>query len=111
MPSNSYYNNTALGGTVALAASGPIKLTGYHLFNTSSAAAYVQLFDASTTADVTIGTTAPSVVMGLPASGGAVMAVGEDGIRFQNGMVVASTTTVNGTTTQTTVVTLFFRRQ
>lgn len=43
-------------------------LTKIHIFNPNASIEYVQLFDAAT-GDVTVGTTAPDFILGVPASG------------------------------------------
>ncbi len=97
------YSNTTLAGTAALAKTGKCSLTGFHLFNTSAAAAYVQFFDAAAAADVTLATTTPKMSFGLPASGGATKSL-PSRIQFTNGIVVASTTTATGSSSSTSVV-------
>ena len=99
------YSNTALGATAALVKAGRCSLGGYHLFNTTAAVAYVQFFNAAAAADVTVGTTTPTFVLGLPASGGATRSLYRPS-RFPLGMVIASTTTATGSTGATTVVQL-----
>jgi hypothetical protein len=82
-----------------LVKAGTVKLGGYHLLNTTAAVAYLQIFDAAAAADVTLGSTTPTLSLGLIASGGAVLAPsGWKGIQFTKGIVVAGTTTVNGNT-------------
>ncbi len=100
------YSGTALTGTALLVKTGNCSLCGYHLFNTTSAAAYVQFFDAAAAANVTVGTTTPTFVLGLPASSGATRTVGKDGLKFTLGMVIASTTAATGATGAITVVQL-----
>jgi hypothetical protein len=67
---------SALGATATLVSSKRCILQTYHILNTTAAVAYVQLFDALSVADVTPGTTVPALSLGIPASGGAVMAGG-----------------------------------
>jgi hypothetical protein len=74
-----------------------------------AADAYIQLFDASSTASVTLGTTKPRWVVMLDFGAGEV-SVGDglpnEGLVFQNGIVVASTTTSTGNTGSTSQVRL-----
>jgi len=105
MKGSAPYSNTALGATAALVHTKEVKLMGYHLFNTTAAAAYVQFFDAAAANDVVVGTTTPTFVIGLPASGGATRALAR-GIQFTRGIVVASTTAATGDSAATTVILL-----
>jgi hypothetical protein len=85
--------------TVVLVKAGQCKITGYHLLNNTAAVAFLQVFDAAAAADVTLGTTVAVLSLGLPASGGAVSALGEMGYQFTKGIVVAGTTTATGSST------------
>ncbi len=98
-----YYSNTALAGTATLAKTGKCSLAGFHFFNTSTSAAYVQFFDKATAAEVTLATTTPAFVIGLPGSGGATRTHASR-IQFTNGMVIASTTTATGSSSSTTCI-------
>ena len=62
----STYVSGNAGGT------GPTDITLMELSNTTAAIAYLQIFWLATGA-VTLGTTVPDVVIGLPANGGAVL--------------------------------------
>jgi hypothetical protein len=100
------FSNTALTGTNAtLVQAGKCSLAGYHIFNTTAAAAYVQFFDAAAAADVTLNSTVPLFALGIPASEGACRALAKP-IQFTKGMVVASTTTPTGATGAATCVEL-----
>jgi hypothetical protein len=72
----------------------PGKAAWYDIFNPSNATAYVQLFDAAL-ADVTVGTTAPVLSIGIAAGG---RASGEAGVGFQTAISAAATTTATGNT-------------
>lgn len=69
--------------------------------------AYVEVFDSDTTGGITLGTTQPDWVVHLDQGVGEVT-VGDglpsEGLVFNNGIVVASTTASVGTTTSTTQV-------
>lgn len=73
-------------------------LVDFHGINTTGSAAYIQLFNAALAADVTVGTTVPTRVLTVAASGSASDALPNDGIRFPLGIVAASTTTATGST-------------
>lgn len=74
-----------------------------------AADAYIQLFDASSTSGITLGTTQPDWVVMLDFGAGEV-SVGDglpnEGLVFKNGVVVASTTTASGSTGATSQVRL-----
>lgn len=107
MSSKAYWKyDSSLDATDILVAAGPCSLKGYHFLNTTAAVAYVQIFDAAAASDVTIGTTTPDFVLGIPASAGALMALG-DGIKFTKGIVAASCTAVGGSTGAIIVATFF----
>jgi hypothetical protein len=68
-------------------------------FNSSTTAqAYLQVFDVATPGGVTLGTTPP--VLSLPIAPGAVggFALSQVGVQFANGIQVAATTTATGST-------------
>ena len=87
----------ALAGTATLIKTGAVSLSGYHIFNTTAASAYVQLYDAATASSVTVGTTVHTLVLGIPASSGACRSLSRP-LKFTNGIVAASTTAVAGAT-------------
>jgi hypothetical protein len=69
-----------------------VRIGSFNLLNTTGAFAYLQIFKnpAST---VTLGTTVPDHVIGLPANGGAIMSYGEAGwLVGGTGFSVAGTT-------------------
>ena len=87
------YSNNELDEAKAVVIASPCLLFNITVFN-SGAAAYMQFFDALT-ADVTVGTTVPTFVLGLPAAGG----IDSNYVlpkRFRTGMVVAVTATATG---------------
>lgn len=73
------------------------KLNGYFVYNPNASVAYVQLFDVATATTVTLGTTAPDVVIGIPASSAANL-LDAGGVDFANGIKLACTTTATGST-------------
>lgn len=72
----------------------------FQIFNNDAAKRYVQMFNAASTDDVTLGTTTPQNVMVLPASGGNTW---DSTWRsyFEKGCVIAVTTTRTGATLAT----------
>ena len=85
----------------------PGQLYGYHILNTTVAVAYVQVFNVAS-GSVTLGTTAPTFVLGIPASGGATFN-NDIGIAMGTAISVAATTTRNGSTTAACEVTMFYK--
>jgi len=91
------WNQTAsgsLGNTATLlsisATPGATRLGGYYIDNPNSSSVYLQIFDAKSAGDVTLGTTAPKLSLSIPASGAANLSIG-NGIRFFYGIVIAFT--------------------
>jgi hypothetical protein len=73
------------------------QIYGYHLYNTTAAVAYVQVFN-TLVGSVTLGTTPPVISIPLPASSGATIEIG-NGLYFSTAIVVAATTTRTGAVT------------
>jgi hypothetical protein len=88
------YSNLALAATKAVVVAGPVLLFNILGYNSGGAASYLQFFDALT-ADVTVGSTTPTFVIPLPASGGydAEYQLPEG---FRIGIVIACTATATG---------------
>jgi hypothetical protein len=92
------------------------QLFGWNLGNSTAAVCYLQMFN-NVPANITLGTTAPTVVAEMPASGANVQSnpgsrvfPGQiDGLVFGSGLSVAATTTPTGSTTCATSVLLFIR--
>lgn len=84
-------------GTAELLKAGGTYLTKINVENTDTTKAYLQLFDAAALTDVTLGTTAPTYVIPIPASG-LVIDDHANGLRFSLGVVYAVTTTPTGNT-------------
>lgn len=72
-------------------------------FNNAGATSFLQLFDASSTANVILGTTIPYAIYAVSASDNDSIRVGA-GLQFFNGIVAASTTTTTGTAAASTNV-------
>lgn len=91
--------SNSVGSTATLVVGHACTVVAVRAINTTAAAAYVQLFDAASASDVTVGTTVPRWVVASAAnstSDGDGLANG--GILFDNGVVIASCTTVTGNT-------------
>lgn len=101
-----YFKN-GLTGTALLVVGNAALLYGWHIKNTTGAALYVQIFDAAAAGDVTLGTTAPTLSIGIEANGQTGLGL-ETPLKFEKGIVVASTTTVNGSTGAVSDTQLFY---
>lgn len=89
----------SLGGAPTLVQGGRCILAAVRAINTTAAAAYVQLFDAASTAGVTLGTTVPTwVVRSDPNDPSIGDGLPTHGVVFTRGIVAASTTTATGAT-------------
>lgn len=80
-----------------LVRAGNTLLTGYSILNATAAVAYVQLFDAAALADVTLGTTTPTYVIGNAASDVIARSFAYP-LYFALGLCIFSTTTATGLT-------------
>ncbi len=70
-------------------------LNGWYLFNSNAVTAYLQIFDVKSADEVIVGTTRPTLSLGIPAGSAANLSA--DGIRdLLKGLVVAATTTSDG---------------
>ena len=74
-------------------------LKGWFVTNPNSSLAYVQFFD--TASAITLGTTTPTFVLGIPATAAANLLV-DDGITLSLGLKLACTTTASGNTAPST---------
>lgn len=96
------FNAPTLSSTAVLlvpnTSGGPISLSYFNLSNPNSTLAYVQFFDAAATSAVTVGTTAPTFFVAVPANGGVVDTSPLVDYQFKKGIVVAATTTPTGNT-------------
>lgn len=88
-------------GTAALVKTGPSHLFFLSVDNEDSSARYVQVFDAAATANVTLGSDAPTHTFRVPGSGSFVFTPTHP-FKFQLGVVLAVTTTRAGNTAVTT---------
>lgn len=77
------------------------------VINLNTTPAYLQCFDVASGTAVTLGTTVPTFVVGIPANataanGVAVVAALDTGIALVNGLKIAATTTAKGASTVAT---------
>lgn len=79
---------------------------GYILYNPNSSAVYVQVFDVAS-ASVTLGTTAPTYVIAIPATATANIEF-SNGINHATAITLAATTTATGSTAPSTACTATF---
>jgi hypothetical protein len=97
----------SVGGTATAIKASAGQLYGYHLFNTTAAVAYVQIFNVAS-GSVTVGTTAPTISIGIPASGGVTVNF-DKGVAFGTAISFACTTTRTGATGATCDVNFFYK--
>ncbi len=88
------YSNTSVSQTKASVVAAPVLLFNILAYNSGASVSYLQFFDALE-ANVTVGTTTPSFVIPLPATGGydAELQLPEG---FRTGIVIACTATSTG---------------
>lgn len=103
------FYSASVTGTKAQVSAVPVDIGAYHMLNNAAAISYVQVF-YKLAADVTVGTTAPDVVIPLPTSGGATLNFEGMGWRTRGALTLAATTTRTGSTTATVDVTLWRAR-
>lgn len=101
------FNNTALVHTATVVKSGAGTLGGYMLQNPAAATTFLQVFD---NAAPTVGTTAPTYVIAVPASGTRDVEF-SCGIAHASAITVAATTTATGLTSPATglVTTILYK--
>lgn len=78
-----------------------------HISNLEAATSYLQVFDLDAD-DVTVGSTAPTYSLGVPASSSVDLTFGKP-IQHITGFTVASTTTRAGSSTASQDVTVIYR--
>jgi hypothetical protein len=85
----------SVGAKPTAVKSAPTPLNGWYLFNSNATIVYLQIFDAKSETEVSLGTTAPTLSLGIPAGSAANVLV--DGMRdFLKGIVIACTLTRSG---------------
>jgi hypothetical protein len=87
------YSFGGLSTTVQTVKSGAGTLGGYYFYNPNPSVAYVQIFDINSAP--TLGSTAPTISIGVPATSGANLEVGL-GVNMASGIRIAATTTRAG---------------
>lgn len=92
------YSDANWDGALALIGGAGQKALKSISVHTETATRFLQVFDAAATADVTLGTTEPRLVIALASANDQVQRRFE-GAKFQLGLVVAGTTTARGGTT------------
>jgi hypothetical protein len=70
---------------------------GYYVYNPNATVAYVQVFDLAAASAVTLGTTVPDMIFGIPATSAANLEI-TNGVNMANGVKLACTTTATGNT-------------
>ena len=102
--------DSSVAATVELMITGNKTLYFLEVSNIDATDAFVQLFDAAAAADVTLGTTTPTLAPFIPAGNatnrGAMDKMFEDGLDFQKGICYAVTTTATGNTAGATAAVL-----
>lgn len=88
----------ALAATVTQVKGAAGLLGSIYCYNPNATVGYVQIFDAASTGAVTLGTTAPKLSIGIPATSGNGIPLSAIGITFLTGIQVAATTTATGST-------------
>lgn len=83
-------------------------LGAFHCYNPNGVVSYVQVFDAATSASVTLGTTSPSAAFGIGPSASADFSVSPLGLQYRNGIQVAGTTTASGASAPSTALVCTF---
>jgi hypothetical protein len=98
-------SQTALTNTVVAAKASAGQVGGHMFYNPNSSVSYIQVFNVAS-GSVTLGTTAPTLVIPLPA-GAAANVEWANGIAFGAAISFAATTTATGNTAPTTALTGF----
>lgn len=92
------YSGSVAGTVIAVDATGPQNIRFLTFLNTTAAVAYLQIFNLPA-ASVTIGTTAPKLSIGIPASAAIVIPIPEGGLNLAgSGLSLGGTTTRAGLT-------------
>lgn len=100
------YFNSALSTTVQSVKSSAGKLGGWYIYNPNAAVAFVQIFNVAS-GSVTLGTTTPTLSLGIPATSAANLMNGE-GADFATAISIAATTTATGLTAPGTALPVNF---
>lgn len=98
------YRNNAVTNTKILIRAGTCSIKGWIVNNPNAAESFLQIHDAATTGDVTLGTTVPVLPIKVGANGSVVITEHDYQIPFSLGMVIAATTTEGGSSAPVTPV-------
>jgi hypothetical protein len=93
----SLYSNTALSTTVAQVKGTSARSYDIHVDNGNAAMTYIQCFNVPAATTVTLGTTTPDLVLGIPGNGVLDKSMAYP-YSFSNGLKIAATTTPTGST-------------
>lgn len=96
------YSTMGWNGAATLVRGQPTSISSIMLHNEGAATRYIQMFDAAAVADVTLGTTAPSVSFVMTTDTNLSVTF-EHPLDFGTGLVIAATTTARGATTGGTI--------
>ena len=94
----------------SISSSGPIAVTAMRAWASLTVPTFIQFFDVATTTDVSLGTTVPDWILGVPeidVTGVNIMGISDPdglptstrGVVFQNGLCAAATTHQSNSTT------------
>lgn len=86
----------SIGATVTSVKASSGTIGGWYIYNANASVAYVQIFNVAS-GSVTLGTTAPTMSIGIPASGAANLELA-NGLKFGTAITIAVTTTRAGST-------------
>lgn len=96
-PTSAYYSDAAWDGAATLVRAGRVMIGTVVCHNENAATRYLQLFNAAAVANVTLGTTEPTV--NIPITTDAMQEIELNGTTFDLGLVIALTTATRGATT------------
>lgn len=102
-------HTTTDAGTKALVRTGDLSVGAVSVF--TATAGYLQMFDAAAAADVTLGTTPPTLSRYFPANNEEPFTLQDRPLYFSLGLVYAFTTTRTGSTAQACATTFWFERE
>lgn len=84
------YRNSALSNTKILVRAGGTSTFGWNINNPDTADVYVNMFNAATTAAVTLGATAPVLSVKVPNAGSVYISPDKETHYFPLGLVITS---------------------
>lgn len=96
------YSNTALSSTKQQVKASAGTVGGWFVYNANATVCFVQVWDVAS-GSITVGTTAPTYTLPIPAQSGANLEV-TCGIAHATAINVAATTTATGSTAPTTAL-------